>query len=84
MLFYLRNRVVIVASVATTKADLGLEKHQNMDNGGKKASKYGNGDKTLQELRMLSPVTLYWRVILNVQSAVLNCQKRNQVSRIAP
>ena len=39
MLFYLRNRVVIVASVATTKADLGLEKHQNMFSTGTKASK---------------------------------------------
>ena len=31
--------------------------------------------KTSQKLQMLSPVTFYWRVTMNVDIVVLNCQK---------
>ena len=37
-----------------------------------------NISKTSQELRMLSPVTLYWRLTMNVEIVVLNCQKCKQ------
>ena len=35
-------------------------------------------NKTLQELQILSHLTLYWRVTIHVEIVVLNCQKCNQ------
>ena len=39
--------------------------------------------QTSQELPMLSHVTLYWRVTMNVEIVDLNCLKCNQVLRVA-
>ena len=38
----------------------------------------GSSRETSQELRMIVAVTLYSGVPMNVEIAVLNCQKRNQ------